>query len=375
MVNRLPRKPRSHVKRKKAVAKLANEAKCRIIVLGIGGAGNKTVNKMIEKGLSGSECVAINTDFRDLDSVHTTRKVLIGESVTRGLSAEGNPRVGRAAAEESRVHIESLLENADVAFVVAGLGGGTGSGAAPMVAEIAHRRGAVVVGVVTTPLRTETDRIEMATRALNEMTNVCDTIVLIDNNKFVELAPRLSMADVFSLADQTMANLIEGIVESISLPNLVNLNLADFRSIIGKGGVGIVGVGKSAAPVPNRAEEAVRSALGSPLFDADYAEAKGALIHVSGGPSMTVDEANHVGQIVSNMIGHGAHVSWGANVDPSFEDGLKVTIVMTGMRSPRLLSGVESMASKLYDIESSFSSREKPLRIDLGLDQIENFEG
>jgi cell division protein FtsZ len=220
----------------------------------------------------------------------------------------------------------------------------------------------------------ESDRIETATRSLNEMTSVCDTIILIDNNKFIELEPRLPMAEAFSLADQTMAGLIEGIVESISLPNLVNLNLADFRNIVGKGGLGMVGIGQSAAPAPDRAEEAVRSALGSPLFDADFAEAKGALIHVSGGPSMTVEEAGRVGQVVSDMIGHEARVGWGANVDPSIKDGLKVTIVMTGMRAPRLLSGLESTASALIDIESSFSSREKPLQIDLGLDQIETLE-
>jgi len=344
------------------------------MVLGIGGAGNRMVSRLAEKDLKGPECVAINTDLRDLNSVHAARKVLIGEGVTRGLSTEGNPQVGRAAAEQSRVHIESLLENVDVAFVAAGLGGGTGSGATPVVASIARQKGVVVVGVVTTPLKTESDRIETATRSFNEITRVCDTIILIDNNKFIELEPRLPMAEAFSLADQTMANLIEGIVESISLPNLVNLNLADFRNIVGKGGLGMVGIGQSAAPAPNRAEEAVRSALGSPLFDADFAEAKGALIHVSGGPGMTVEEAGRVGQVVSDMIGHDARVGWGANVDPSIKDGLKVTIVMTGMRAPRLLGGLESTASALIDIESSFSSREKPLQINLGLDQIETLE-
>ena len=371
MVKRAPRKPQSHVKRKRAVSKPTRRQECRIMVLGIGGAGNKTVSRLNEKGLKGCECVAINTDLHDLSSVNTPRKVLIGEGVTRGLSAEGNPRVGREAAEQSRVHIGSLLEDVDVVFVVAGLGGGTGSGAAPVVASIARQKGAIVVGLVTTPLKMENERVETATRSLKELTSVCDTIVLMDNNKFIGMESGSPAAEAFSLADTAMANLIEGIVESILLPNLVNLNLADFRNIVGKGGLGIVGVGKSGAPSQNRAEEAVRNALGSPLFDADYAEAKGALIHVTGGPSMTVEEARHVEQIVSNMIGHDARVGWGANIDPSIEDGLEVTIVMTGMRSPRLLSGLGNMLSELYDVESSFPSHEKPLQIDLGLDQIE----
>lgn len=371
MVKKVPRKPQPLAKRKRAVSKSTRRKECRIMVLGIGGAGNRTVSRLNEKGLKGCECVAINTDLHDLSSAQTSRKVLIGESVTRGLSAEGNPRIGREAAEQSKVYIESLLEGVDVAFVVAGLGGGTGSGAAPVVANVAHKKGAIVVGVVTTPLEAESDRVETASRSLRELTSVCDTIVLMDSNKFMDLAPGLPAAEVFNLADNATVDLIEGIVESVSLPNLVNLDLADFRSIVGKGGLGIVGVGKSGSLSLNRAEEAVHNALGSPLFDADYAEAKGALIHVTGGPSMTVEEAKHVEQIVSNMIGHDARVGWGANIDPGLEDGLEVTIVMTGMRSPRLLSGLGSMLSELYDVESSFPSSEKPLQIDLGLDQIE----
>lgn len=371
MVKSAPRNPQSHARRKRAAAKSTSVHECRIKVLGIGCAGNLTVGRLSEKGLKGSECVAINTDLHDLDLVRNSKKVLIGEDVTRGLSAQGNPRIGRDAAEHSKVNLESLLEDTDVAFVVAGLGGGTGSGAAPLIADIARRKGAVVVGVVTTPMRTESHRTEIATRSLKELTSVCDTIVLIDSNKFIELTPRLPVAEAFSLADKTMANVIEGIVESISMPSLVSLNWADFRNVVGNGGLGTVGVGRSGAPSQNRAEDAVRNALSNPSFDADFAGAKGALIHVAGGPSMTFEEAKHVEQIVSNMMGHDARVGWGANVDPSIEDGLEVTIVMTGVRSPRLLSGLGNMLSELYDVESSFPSHEKPLQIDLGLDQIE----
>lgn len=371
MVKSAPRKPQSHTRRRRVTAKLASVHGCRIKVLGIGRAGNRTVGRLSDKGLKGSECVAINTDLHDLDLVHTSRKVLIGESVTCGLSAQGNPRIGREAAEDSKANIESVLEDVDVAFVVAGLGGGTGSGAAPLIADIARRKGAVVVGIVTTPMRTESNRIEIAAQSLKELTSVCDTIVLIDINKFIELMPNLPTTEAFSLADKTMANVIEGIVESISMPNLASLDWADFRNIVGMGGLGTVGVGRSGALSQNRAEEAVHNALSSPFFDADFAGAKGALVHVTGGPNMTFEEAKHVEQIVSNMMGHDARVGWGANIDPRIEDNLEVTIVMTGVRSPRLLSGMGNMLSELYDVESSFSSHEKPLQLDLGLDQIE----
>lgn len=356
----------------KTTSKRKKKPRCRIMVLGIGGAGNHTVGRLLEDGLTGAECVAINTDLRDLNSTCAPRKVLIGESVTRGLSAGGNPEIGRAAIEESRPCVENLLEDVDVVFIAVGLGGGTGTGAAPVVAEIARRKGAVVVGVVTTPLETEMNRIGYATRALSEMQMVCDTVVVIEGSKFIELAPQLPIIEVFKVADQVQANMIKGIVETLIEPSLINLDFADFKTIMKKGGIAVVGVGESDSP--NRAEEAVQNALRTPLFSADYAEAKGALVHVSGDPNMTVDEANRVGAIVTEMIGHNALVSWGARVNPDTEGALKVTLVMTGLRSPYVLRGFGNIMPKLYDIESSFLEPEKPLPIDLGLDQIENFE-
>jgi len=349
-----------------------SEPRCSIMVLGIGGAGNNTISRLVENGLCEAECVAINTDLRDLNSVNVARKVLIGEKVTRGLSAGGNPEIGRAAAEESRPYIENLLQNVDVVFIAVGLGGGTGTGAAPIVADVARRKGAVVVGVVTTPLRTEKSRIGYATRALNEMRRVCDTVVVIDNNRLAELVPELPMMEVIKVANQVQANMIKGIVETLMEPSLINLDFADFKTIMKKGGIAVVGVGQSDAP--NRAEEAVRNALKTPLLNVDYTGSKGALIHISGDPNMTIEEANRVGEIVTKMIGHNALVSWGACVNPHAEGALKVTVVMTGVRSSFSRSGVRDIMPKLYDIESSFSEQEKSLPVDFGLNQIENFE-
>lgn len=345
---------------------------CRIVVLGIGGAGNNTVNQLMEIGVTGAECIAINTDLQHLNAVHATKKVLIGEKVTQCLGAGGDPKVGRAAIEESKHLIDELLNDIDVAFIAVGLGGGTGTAAAPVVAEMARRKGAIVVGVVTTPFRIEKGRMEYAAFALNEMRRACDTVVVIDNNKLIELVPHLPINEAFKLADQVLANMIQGIVETISAPSLINLDFADFRTIVRKGGVAVVGVGESDAP--NRAEEAVRNALRSPLLDMDYAEATGALIHVCGDNQMTVEEANRVGKIVTEMIGQDALVIWGARANPSAEGFLKVTLVMTGVRSPKILRGFGTMMPKLYDIESLYSEPEKKLPVDLGIDQIENFE-
>lgn len=357
---------------KKAFESSSDASRCRIMIVGIGGAGNNTISKLVENGLSGAECVAINTDLRDLNSASATRRVLIGEKVTRGLSTNGNPEIGKAAVEESKLHIEKLLDNVDVVFIAVGLGGGTGTGAAPIIAKIARRKGAVVVGAVTTPLKTETSRIEHVTRALDEMRRTCDTVVVIDNNKIMELVPQLPKTEVLKVTNQVLANMIKGIVETLSSPSLINLDFADFKTIVKKGEVAVVGMGESNAI--NRAEEAVRNALETRLLDTDYFDAKAALVHVSGDHNMTIEEVNRVGEVVREMIGEKASVAWGARVDDRAEGILKVTLVMTGTNSPYILNKWGNIVPKLYDIESSFSEPEKSLSIDLGLDQIENFE-
>jgi len=345
---------------------------CRIVVLGIGKAGNNTVNRLMEIGVSGAECIAINTDLHDLSVVHGARRILIGEKVTKGLGAKGDLKVGRSAIEESRQLIDQLLNNADLAFIVVGLGGGTGTAAGPIVADMARRKGAVVVGVLTTPFRSEKGRFECAVLALNEMRRTCDTVLVIDNNKLVESIPHYPIAEAFKVAEQLLANVIKGIVETISEPSLVNLDFADFRTIVRKGGVAVFSVGESDAS--NRAEEAVLNALRSPLLDVNYGGATGALVHVCGDSHMTIEEANRVREIVTEKIGREALVVWGARANPSTDGFLKVTLVMTGVTFPNILSGFEALMPKLYDIESSYSEPEKLLPIDLGLDQIENFE-
>jgi len=343
---------------------------CRILVLGIGGAGNNTVSRLMESAIVGAECIAINTDVQHLNAVHANQKLLIGENTTHGLGAGGDPKIGRAAIEESRNQVESLLSEVDIAFVTAGLGGGTGTGAAPIVAEIARENGTIVVGVVTMPFKIEKGRTEIAKQGLFEMRKACDTVIMVDNNKLMTLVPQLPLNEAFRVGDQVLANMVKGITETISAPSLINLDFADFKTIIKRGGVAVAGIGESNAP--NRAEEAVKNALKTPLLDIDYAGATGALIHVSGDEYMSIEEANRVGEIISEMMSDDALVMWGARINPELAGTLRVTLVMTGVRSPFLLSGYGSTDPQLYDLDGH-SGPDKPLNIDLGLYQLEKF--
>lgn len=348
-------------------------SRCRIMVLGVGGVGNNIVDRLVEAGVSNSnvDCIAINTDLQHLKAVRASKKILIGKKVTKGLGAGGDPKIGKAAIEESIHKIDTLLNNVDVVFVAAGLGGGTGTAAAPFVAELARKKNAIVVGFVTVPLKIEKGRARYASSALNAMRRACDTVVVIDNDRLMEFVPHHPIKETYKVADQMLANMIQGIVETISEPSLVNLDFADFRTIVRKGGLAVVGVGESDAP--NRAEQALRNALKSPLLDIDCTGATGALINVVGDNHTTVEEANRVGEIVTEMMGHDARVIWSARAKPSEDGFLKVTLMMTGVNSPKIQKGYGSMMPKLYDIESSFAEPEKPLHVDLGLDQLENF--
>lgn len=349
---------------------LTHPSSCRIAIVGVGRAGNNTVTRLMEAGIKTAECIAVNTDAAYLNTSKANQKVLIGEKLTKGLGVGDNPKLGRAAIEESKRQIEELLSNVDIAFITAGLGGGTGTGAAPVVAEIARNKGAITVGVVTMPPTIEKKRNRRATVALSEMRRRCDTIVVIDNNKLMQLVPRLPINEAFRVADQVLANMMEGIVETISTPSLINLDFADFKTIVSHGGVAVMGVGESNAP--NRAEEAARNALRTPLLDAGYAGATGALVHVTGDDQMTIEEANRVGEIVTEMMDCNALVIWSARVNPQQTGKLTVTLVMTGVNSPHIPGGVNTIAPQLFDIDPC-ARPEKPLDLRLDLYQMENF--
>jgi len=307
-----------------------------IKIVGCGGAGNNTVNRLMKIGIRGAKCVAVNTDLQHLESVESHIKLLIGKNLTRGLGAGGNPDVGRAAAEESREDLTKILRESNLVFITCGEGGGTGTGSAPIVAEIAKLEGAIVVGVVTLPFETEIGRINKAQIGLNELKKYADTLVVIDNNRLLDIAPDLPIIEAFSVADEVLATMVKGITETISLPSLINLDFADVRTILSTGGVAIVGVGES-SDKNNRVEDAIEDALNSPLLDVSIDGAKGALIHICGGNDMTLAEANSVAKKISEKMDvNNAMVIWGARVNDEYDGYIRVMLLITGIKSPQI---------------------------------------
>ncbi len=333
-----------------------------IKIMGCGGAGNNTVDRLMKIGIRGAKCVSINTDRQHLDMRDAHIKVLIGKNLTRGLGAGGNPEIGRAAAEESREDLTKVLRDSDLVFITCGEGGGTGTGSAPIVAEIAKLEGAIVVGVVTIPFNTEIGRIEKAKEGLNLLKQYADTLVVIDNNRLLEIAPNLPIIEAFSVADEVLASMVKGITETISLPSLINLDFADVRTILSTGGVAIVGVGESNGK-EHRVEEAINDALNLPLLDVTIDGAKGALIHVCGGNDMTLAEANSVAQkIYDKMDINDSMVIWGARVSDEFNGYLRVMLLITGITSPQIFGKSPS------DDPLSYESKIPKSKIGLGDD-------
>lgn len=307
-----------------------------IKIIGAGGAGNNTIDRLMKIGIKGAKCIAVNTDHQHLDMIQSHIKILIGKNLTRGLGAGGNPEIGRAAAEEDREDLIKILRESDLVFITCGEGGGTGTGSAPIIAEIAKNEGAIVVGVVTLPFESEIGRIDNAQMGLKRLRQYVDTLVVIDNNKLLEIAPDLPIIEAFSVADEVLATMVKGITETISMPSLINLDYADVKTILGTGGVTIVGVGESNGK-ENRVDEAINDALMSPLLDVDISGAKGALIHICGGNDMTLAEANSVAAKISKkMEVKDSMVIWGARVSDEFEGFLRVMLLITGIKSPQI---------------------------------------
>lgn len=326
---------REHIRGERGISTGRDMGQARIVVVGCGGAGNNTIKRLMTIGVQGAECIAINTDRQHLGVTTAHRKLLIGERITRGLGAGGNPNLGQAAAEESIPQITELLRDADLVFITAGMGGGTGTGSAPVVAEIAKKNDAIVVGVVTMPFELERTRIDKAKVGLARLRENADTVVVIDNQKLMELVPDLPIEEAFGVADEVLAGMVKGITETITMPSLINLDYADVRSIICNGGVALVGLGEATGQ--NRAETAIQNALNSPLLEVDWNGSTGALIHITGGPDMSLAEANNVGETISRKMSANANVIWGARVDPRLTGMLRVMLILTGVKSPQLL--------------------------------------
>jgi len=330
---------------------LLSNQRAKIKVVGTGGAGNNTINRMSEIGIAGAETVAINTDAQDLLYTNANHKILIGKETTHGLGAGSIPQVGEEAAKESEQDIKHAIAGADMVFITCGLGGGTGTGSGPVIADLAKKQGALTVGIVTLPFAMEGQRrYENAISGLEKLENIVDTLIVIPNDKLLELAPDLPLHTAFKIADEILTNAVKGIAELVTKTGLVNLDFADIKTVMGKGGVAMIGIGES--DTENRAVEAVEKALNNPLLDVDVTGANGALINVIGGPDMTLEEARRVVETVSEKLDEDARIIWGAQISEDMEKTIRALLIVTGVSSPQILGPRRGQAKKKKEIES-----------------------
>ena len=338
---------------------LANK-KARIKVVGVGGAGNNTINRITEIGITGAETVAINTDAQDLIATIADKKILIGRELTGGLGAGADPKVGEEAAKETEAEIKEALRDSHMVFITCGLGGGTGTGAIPIVADVSKKLGILTVAIVTLPFTMEGQkRWENAMNGLEKLEGLVDTLIVIPNDKLIELAPDLPLHTAFKVADEILTNAVKGIAELITKPGLINLDFADIRAVMTSGGIAMIGVGESDSE--NRAIEAVEKAINNPLLDVDISGAKGALINVSGGPNMTLDEAKKVVEAITSKLDENANIIWGAQLSPDLQDTIRAMLVITGVKSPQIFGPKRTFSAK----------RKEELEKNLGIEFID----
>jgi len=342
---------------------LLKKQTAKIKVIGVGGGGGNTLSRMREIGIKGGEMIAMNTDAQDLLYTNADYKILIGKELTQGLGAGSNPKIGEEAAIESEHEIKKKIAGADMVFITCGLGGGTGTGAAPVVASLAKKMGALTIGVVTLPFTIEgKKRIENAMYGLERMEDSVDTLIVIPNDKLLELAPELPLHTAFKVADEILTNAVKGTTELVTKAGLVNLDFADIRAIMSNGGVSLIGMGESDSQ--ERAKESVEKALTNPLLDVDVSNAQGALINIIGGPGMTLDETKIIVEEVGRKLGEDAKMIWGAQISDDMEKAIRVMLIVTGVKSPQILGKKDTTK---YKIRQDLSD-------ELGIDFIDEEE-
>jgi cell division protein FtsZ len=322
----------------------ASKSYAKIRVIGVGGGGSNAVNRMIEEGMPGVEFIAMNTDAQVLDTSIAKGRVQIGKKLTRGLGAGGDPEVGRKAAEESREELTQLLADTDMVFITAGIGGGTGTGAAPIVADIAKKAGALTIGVVTRPFTFEgRHRERTATEGIERLKNAVDTLIVIHNDRLLKIVDkRSSLQEAFRLADDVLRQGIQGISELITVPGLINLDFADVRTIMAEGGAALMAVGIASGE--DRARKAAQQAITSELLDVTINGASGILFNVTGGADLSLFEVNQAAEIIRETADPNVNMIFGAVIDETMGDAIRITVIATGfgqMRSSRARFGAE----------------------------------
>jgi cell division protein FtsZ len=314
-----------------------------ITVVGCGGAGSNTVNRMAEEGIHGAKLVAANTDAQHLVNIEADTKILIGQQKTQGRGAGSLPQVGEEAAIESQDDIQDSIQGSDMVFVTAGLGGGTGTGSAPVVAKAARDAGALTIAIVTTPFTAEGEvRRTNAEAGLERLRDVADTVIVVPNDRLLDAVGKLPVRQAFKVSDEVLMRSVKGITELITKPGLVNLDFADVRTVMEKGGVAMIGLGESDSE--QKAQDSVKSALRSPLLDVDISGANSALVNVTGGSDMSIEEAEGVVEEIYDRIDPDARIIWGTSVDDELEGEMRTMIVVTGVQSPQIYGREETPA-------------------------------
>jgi cell division protein FtsZ len=345
----------------KELEELIKKQSAKIKVIGVGGAGNNSLSRMREIGIKGGDLIAVNTDAQDLLYANADQKILIGKDLTQGLGAGSNPKIGEQAARESESEIKKKIANSDLIFITCGMGGGTGTGAAPFIAGLAKKQGALTIGIVTLPFTIEgKKRIENAMEGLDRMQAVVDTLIVIPNDKLLELAPELPLHTAFKIADEILTNSVKGITELVTTTGLVNLDFADIKAVMVDGGVSLIGLGESDSN--QRAIDAVEKAIQNPLLDVDISGATGALVNIIGGPDMSLDECKSIIEAVGNKLSPEAKLIWGAQIADDMEKSVRVMLVVTGVKSSQIL-GNEGTMDEI---------KHKEIEDELGIEFFEN---
>ncbi len=324
----------------KSIEEIAKKAIPQISVFGVGGAGCNIVSWMKEKKISGAKIYALNSDAKHLSITKADKRILLGYNICGGLGCGGFPEQGAKAAEEAADEIEKAMSGSGLVFITAGLGGGTGTGASPVIARIAKEIGALVLGVVTIPFQVERARLIKAKEGLARLVEVCDAVIVIDNNKLRKVAGNLPLTEAFGVANELIATFIKNLSETIAVPSLVNLDFADLKAIMTGSGICAIGVGEGQGDT--KVEDAVEKALNTQLLDiGEIGKCEGALVHIEGGDDMTLEDVTRAGEIVVNRIAPNARVSWGARINSKMQGALKATVVLAGVDSPFLVKGLE----------------------------------
>ena len=325
-----------------------------IKVIGVGGAGTNAVNRMVDSGIKGVEFIAVNTDRQALLLSKAASKIQIGEKITRGLGAGANPDIGAQAAEESKAEITEALRGADMVFVTAGMGGGTGTGAAPIVASCAKEMGILTIGVVTKPFTFEgKKRLTQADRGIESLKGKVDTLVVIPNDKLLQIIDRkTSIVEAFKMADDVLRQGVQGISDLIAIPGLVNLDFADVKAIMLNTGMAHMGIGRASGE--NRAEDAAKQAIQSPLLETSIEGARGVIINITGGEDLGLQEVNTAAELIQRSVDPEANIIFGTVIDPEMQDEIKITVIATGFDQPDetkspLLDSLSSSASKPWE--------------------------